>query len=346
MSNRYHLGLDIGSISLNTVLLDDSLEVIFDDYTRTRGRPYEVTLEVLKRLLKEYDPNQIATVSVTGIGGKGMAELLGGYFVNEVIAQTRATSLFVPQARTIIDMGGEDSKLILTTSEDGGPLTIADFAMNSMCAAGTGSFLDQQAHRLGYSIEDFGKEALRSETPPRLAGRCSVFAKTDMIHLQQGATPDFEIIAGLCYALVRNLRSNLAKGKKISPPVSFQGGVAANYGVRKAFREIMELDEKVFIIPKHFYSMGAIGSALCTIDRLRDNPELVNGFSGLEKLEDHIHQQKPETGFLKPLKKPETEPTTEYRSLENLALGEKVDVYLGIDVGSISTNVVYRCRVH
>ncbi|MBW2324843.1 MAG: hypothetical protein JRF41_15300, partial [Deltaproteobacteria bacterium] len=97
------------------------------------------------------------------------------------------------------------------------------------------------------------------------------------------STPDFEIIAGLCYALVRNLRSNLAKGKKISPPVSFQGGVAANYGVRKGFREIMELDEKVFIIPKHFYSMGAIGSALCTIDRLRDNPELVNGFSGLEK---------------------------------------------------------------
>ncbi|MBW2087043.1 MAG: CoA activase, partial [Deltaproteobacteria bacterium] len=279
MSKRCHLGLDIGSISLNTVLLDDNMEVIFEDYTRIHGRPYEVTLEVLGRLLGEYDQDQIATVSITGTGGKSLADLLGGSFVNEVIAQTRATSHFVPQARTIIDMGGEDSKLILVTSEDGGGLTIADFAMNSMCAAGTGSFLDQQAHRLGYAIEDFGKEALRSETPPRLAGRCSVFAKTDMIHLQQAATPDFEIIAGLCYALARNLRSNLAKGKKIMPPVSFQGGVAANDGVHKALREVMDLSEKEFIIPKYFYSMGAIGAALCTTDQLKEHSEAANGFA-------------------------------------------------------------------
>ena len=126
--------------------------------------------------------------------------------------QTRATSKYAPRTRTIIDMGGEDSKLILVTGESQGNLTIADFAMNTMCAAGTGSFLDQQAHRLGYTIEQFGREALKSTVPPRLAGRCSVFAKSDMIHLQQGATPDYEIMAGLCYAMVRNLKSNIAKG--------------------------------------------------------------------------------------------------------------------------------------
>ena len=167
-------------------------------------------------------------------GGKKLAGILGGTFVNEVIAQARGTFHFNPETRAIIDMGGEDAKLIMVTDEEG-HLVIQDFAMNTMCAAGTGSFLDQQAHRLGYSIEEFSQQSLKSTTPPRIAGRCSVFAKTDMIHLQQGATPDYEIIYGLCLAMARNLKSNIAKGKTLTPPVAFQGGVAANLGVRRAF---------------------------------------------------------------------------------------------------------------
>jgi len=169
------------------------------------------------------------------LGGKVLAEVLSGPFINEVIAQARGTYHFCPQARSIIDMGGEDAKLIMVGQENG-ELVIRDFAMNTMCAAGTGSFLDQQAHRLGYTIEEFSQLALKSTTPPRIAGRCSVFAKTDMIHLQQGATPDYEIIYGLCLAMARNLKSNIAKGKNLEPPVVFQGGVAHNLGVRKAFR--------------------------------------------------------------------------------------------------------------
>jgi len=340
MSARYHLGLDVGSISLNTVLLDDNRNLIFEDYARTHGRPFDTALRVLGGLLETYDAGQIATVSTTGSGGKTLAGLLEGVFINEIIAQTRATSLFVPQARTIIDMGGEDSTLILASSEDGGPLTIADFAMNSMCAAGTGSFLDQQASRLGYTIEEFGQEALRSTTPPRLAGRCSVFAKTDMIHLQQGATPDFEIIAGLCYALIRNLRSNLAKGKRILPPVSFQGGVAANEGVRRALVEVLELGDGELVVPEHFYSMGAIGAALATLDRPAEDLKAARGFSGLDRLRQYVAYERPEPSRLKPLVKAASSPKTDYRSLEDLPHGQKLDVYLGVDVGSISTNVV------
>lgn len=340
MSNRFHMGLDVGSISLNTVLLDEELKVVFDDYTRIRGRPFEVALEVLERLLSQYDTGQIATVSVTGTGGKTMADLLGGVFINEVIAQTRAASHFVPQTRTIIDMGGEDSKLILVDSENNGPLIIADFAMNSICAAGTGSFLDQQAHRLGYSIEEFGHEALRSTTPPRLAGRCSVFAKTDMIHLQQEATPDFEIIAGLCWAMARNLKSNLAKGKKIVPPVSFHGGVAANQGVCKAFRDVLDLGEGQLIIPEYFASMGAIGASLSRLDQIGDRVDDLTPFTGLDRLENYVLHERPESSRLEPLSRAETEPSTNFRSLHDLAPGEKVDAYLGVDVGSISTNIV------
>ena len=340
MSERFHLGLDVGSVSLNTVLLKDDHELVFEDYTRTKGQPYDVALQVLGRLMAEFDPEKIATVSVTGTGGKLMAELLGGTFVNEIIAQTRATSEYVPQAKAIIDMGGEDSKLILTSREGQGHLAIADFAMNTMCAAGTGSFLDQQAHRLGYSIEDFGREALKSTVPPRLAGRCSVFAKSDMIHLQQGATPDYEIMAGLCHAMVRNLKSNIAKGKKIVPPLSFQGGVAANLGVRKAIQEIMELTDDEFIVPEHFLSMGAIGAALHTMGQLEAGAVQPTGFKGLDRMHHYLEHEKPVAKRLDRLEPPQSEPSTAYRSLDDLAPGEQVDVYLGIDVGSISTNVV------
>ncbi|MDY6850921.1 MAG: acyl-CoA dehydratase activase, partial [Thermodesulfobacteriota bacterium] len=340
MSNNYHMGLDVGSISLNTVLLDNNGEVVFEDYTRIKGQPYEVALNILERLQSEFDMKKTATVSVTGTGGKLMAELLGGTFVNEIIAQARGTSKYAPKVWTIIDMGGEDSKIILVNPEGGGNLTISDFAMNTMCAAGTGSFLDQQAHRLGYSIEDFGQEALRSEVPPRMAGRCSVFAKSDMIHLQQGATPDFEIIAGLCYAMIRNLKSNIAKGKNIKPPVSFQGGVAANLGVRKAIMEIMELGENALIIPEHFLSLGAIGAALNTMDQLKEGAVETGGFQGLDKMKHYLTHEKPESERLEQLSPPESEPSTAYRSLEDLKPGEKAEVYLGIDVGSISTNVV------
>ena len=340
MSDRYYLGLDIGSISLNTILLDDNEEVVFEEYTRTKGQPYETAVQVLEELTAEFGPESIATVATTGIGGKLLAELLGGHFVNEIIAQTRATSKYVPQANTIIDMGGEDSKLILTTREQNGHLTISDFAMNTMCAAGTGSFLDQQAHRLGYTIEQFGQEALRSEVPPRLAGRCSVFAKSDMIHLQQGATPDYEIMAGLCYAMIRNLKSNIAKGKKIIPPLSFQGGVAANHGVRKALLDVMELPDDQLVIPEYFLSMGAIGAVLNVLDQVKTGSIKPKTFKGLERVKNYLAYEKPQTKRLDSLEEAETRPSTEYRQLDDLAPGEKVDAYLGIDVGSISTNVV------
>ncbi|MEW6266341.1 MAG: acyl-CoA dehydratase activase [Thermodesulfobacteriota bacterium] len=340
MSERYHLGLDVGSISLKTVLLADDRGIVFEDYTRTRGQPYDTALEVLGRLIEAYPREKIATVSVTGMGGKLLADLLGGVFVNEVIAQTRATSEYAPQARSIIDMGGEDSKLILVHREGEGHLSISDFAMNSMCAAGTGSFLDQQAHRLGYTIERFGREALRSSVPPRIAGRCSVFAKSDMIHLQQGATPDYEIIAGLCHAMIRNLKSNIAKGKKITPPVSFQGGVAANQGVRKALVEVMELGPGELVVPEHFFTMGAIGAAMHALDQFEAGKAEAGGLAGLDRLRHYLDHEKPAAKRFNPLPAPSCRPNPVHRSLDGLDPEEKLEVYLGIDVGSISTNVV------
>jgi len=145
--------------------------------------------------------------------------------------------------------------------------------MNTLCAAGTGSFLDQQASRLGFTIEEFGQLALKSMNPPRIAGRCSVFAKSDMIHLQQIATPDYDIVAGLCFALARNFKSNIGKGKNFTKPISFQGGVAANVGMRKAFMEVLDVSHEELIIPTYFASMGAIGAVLVAQETLGPEPD-------------------------------------------------------------------------
>ena len=129
-----------------------------------------------------------------------------------------------PDARTIIEMGGEDAKVItLARDAVSQGVRIEDFSMNAACAAGTGSFLDQQASRLHLTIEEFSAIALKSRTPPRVAGRCSVFAKSDMIHLQQSATPDYDIVAGLCFAMARNFKATVGKGKEV-PHAAFVSG--------------------------------------------------------------------------------------------------------------------------
>jgi len=335
MEQHLYLGMDIGSVSINTVVTTPPGEVLWEDYRRTRGEPLPTALQVLTEIMAAFPSEEFRLAAFTGIGGKLLADKLGGVFVNEVIAQARGAFRFHPEARTIIDMGGEDAKLILITRDAGDHLVIRDFAMNSMCAAGTGSFLDQQAHRLGYSIEEFSHLALKSTTPPRVAGRCSVFAKTDMIHLQQGATPDYEIIAGLCQAMVRNLKSNIAKGKVMERPVVFQGGVAHNLGVRQAFYQVFGLSEGELIIPPHFCSLGALGA----VEVVKEAPPAAFRLDPAP-LQSHLTQAAAEIRHLPRLVEPSHPATPDHYHIQGLAPGETTEGYLGIDVGSISTNVV------
>ena len=195
---EYYLGIDVGSVSINTVVLNKHRDILEEHYTRTHGQPLSTAYGVLQEVLSNIPSSKIGGISLTGSGGKLLAELLGAPFENEIIAQSKSIEHLYPQVKTIIEIGGEDSKLIeLECDEQSGKIKISDFTMNSICAAGTGSFLDQQAHRLGLTVEEFSRLALQSKNPPRIAGRCSVFAKTDMIHLQQVATPDYDIVAGL-----------------------------------------------------------------------------------------------------------------------------------------------------
>lgn len=252
-----YLGVDVGSVSTNLVVIDEDCHVLVDIYLRTAGQPIKVVQEGMRQVAEAVKGKDI---EICGVGTTGSARTLTGVIVgadtvkNEITAHAVAASHLVPDVQTVLEIGGQDSKIILL--RDG---IVVDFAMNTVCAAGTGSFLDHQAARLNIPIEEFGGLALQSTSPVRIAGRCSVFAESDMIHKQQMGHPTSDIIAGLCDALVRNYLNNVGKGKEILAPVVFQGGVAANVGIRAAFEK--ELGLEIFI-PEYFGVMGAIGAAL------------------------------------------------------------------------------------
>jgi predicted CoA-substrate-specific enzyme activase len=333
---KFYLGLDIGSVSLNTVLLDENYNVLEDYYDYVHGKPFNVLKERLTSVLRSHPSENIAGIAITGTGGKLASELIGGIFVNEIIAQATSSGRIYPEAQTVIEIGGEDSKLILLEKDpSNGHSRLVDFEMNSICAAGTGSFLDQQARRIGVPIEkEFGEMSLKSVDPPRIAGRCSVFAKSDMIHHQQLATPLHDIVAGLCFALARNFRSNVARSKEIKKPVIFSGGVAANTGMIRAFREVLSLNEDELIIPEHHASMGAIGAVMYS----HSNNLGMNHFQGMNKLEEYLSEDSTSFNSLPPLQESEAIYNKDVHFQKKGS--EKIPVYLGVDVGSLSTNVV------
>ncbi len=253
---KFYLGIDVGSVSINLVLIDEQQRVLEKLYLRTEGKPIPILKRAMEDISKGYgEGDYIAGVGVTGSGRDLAAVMVGADIIkNEITAHGVAVLTSVPDARTVIEIGGQDSKIIIIRNG-----VVSDFAMNTVCAAGTGSFLDRQAARLNIPIEEFGKIALRSKTPVRIAGRCAVFAESDMVHKQQMGCPPEDIVRGLCEALVRNYLSNVGKGKEILPGIVFQGGVAANQGIQAAFEDALGYE---VIIPEHYDVMGAIGVAI------------------------------------------------------------------------------------
>jgi predicted CoA-substrate-specific enzyme activase len=256
MKNKAYLGIDVGSISTNIVVLDSDFNVLQSTYARAEGRPIasiQSALKDLAKMLREYF--YVAGVCTTGSARKIIGAVVQADIVkNEITAHARAAIHLHPDVQTILEIGGQDSKITLV--KDG---IILDFAMNLVCAAGTGSFLDSQAKRLNISIEQMSDDAILSRNPTNIAGRCTVFAESDMIHKQQMGHNQKDIIMGLCLAMVRNYLSNVCRGKEINEPIVFQGGVSANKGIYLALKELLG---KNIIIPRYHMVMGAYGAAL------------------------------------------------------------------------------------
>lgn len=260
MSLTVYLGIDVGSVTTKLAVIDETGKYVDSVMLKTAGTPVAAVQNGMRMLYEK----RITDYEVKGVGTTGSGRSLAGSLVgadvvkNEITAHAVAASVNVPGVQTILEIGGQDSKIIIL--RDG---IVTDFAMNTVCAAGTGSFLDHQAQRLGVPIQDFGSTALRSTNPARIAGRCGVFAESDLIHKQQLGYPVEDLLYGLCQALVRNYLSNLALGKELLPVFSFQGGVASNTGMVKAFEEALNAQ---VIVPEHHQTMGAIGAAMLALE--------------------------------------------------------------------------------
>ncbi len=253
---KCYLGVDIGSISTKGVIIDDDNNILASSYIPTEGSPVTAVKKLIKILKDKMDDKYI----IKGIGTTGSARKLIGLLLdativkNEIMAHAIGTLSLYPDTKTILEIGGQDSKIILIQNG-----IITDYAMNTLCAAGTGSFLSSQAKRLGVDIKEFGKYALKSDNPVKIAARCTVFAESDLIHKAQAGYKKEDIISGLCKSIVLNYLNNVGKGKKIKEPIVFQGGVSKNEGVVKYFNEVLNTN---VIVDDNSHLMGALGIAI------------------------------------------------------------------------------------
>ena len=253
---KCYLGVDIGSISTKGVVIDDDNNIIASEYLWTEGNP----VGAVKRLVSILKKQVGSDYALKGIGTTGSARKLIGLMLgtkavkNEITAHAVGTTSLYPSVRTILEIGGQDSKIILLNQG-----IITDYAMNTLCAAGTGAFLSSQAKRIGVDINEFGILALESNNPVKIAARCTVFAESDLIHKAQSGYEIKDIVAGLCKSIVLNYLNNVGKGKKIKAPIIFQGGVSKNKGAVKYFKAVLGED---IIVDENSHLMGALGIAI------------------------------------------------------------------------------------
>ena len=276
MDNKYYIGIDIGSISTKGVVIDKDNNIIASKYIWTEGSPINATKQVvssLKNILGEKGINP----DIYGVGTTGSARNLVGTILNanlvknEITAHAIGTLSRYPDARTILEIGGQDSKLIIIKNG-----VVIDYCMNTLCAAGTGAFLSSQAKRLGIKIDDLGKIAIMSKNPTKIAARCTVFAESDLVHKAQIGHSKEDIVAGICRAVVNNFLNNLAKGKKIEDKVIFQGGVSKNIGVVDAFKKTLN---KEIYVDEDSHLMGALGVAILSKNVNKNSAKLDFNFN-------------------------------------------------------------------
>ncbi|MFP4521992.1 MAG: acyl-CoA dehydratase activase [Fibrobacterota bacterium] len=331
---KYLAGADIGTVAVKLVLLNiEDGKVEYSAYMRSFGKPLETLINMLRKAYGEFPEKYIHSISFTGSGGKLAAGIAGGKVYNEVIAVSESVKKYLPGIKSIIEIGGQSSKYLRFSGNPDNALT--DLSMNNLCAAGTGSFLDQQSSRMGIRIEkEFAELAALSKHPPSIAGRCSVFAKSDMIHLQGIGTPDYDILAGLAMAVARSYRNTMIKSGKIETPCAFIGGVSFNTAVLSSLYKILEAKSgpEGLFVPKYNAWTAACGAALLS---LQEEPA---PFPGLGALIDYTRSGKsPSESRLGSLG---TGFEQKYRTPVTLVSPDKcTDVYIGIDIGSLSTNI-------
>ena len=334
MKKILHVGLDIGSTTVKIVILNNKLELIYSNYERHFSDTKTTLYNVLQKLLKDY-PNSTFTMSLTGSGALDISKVLNVNFIQEVIACKSAVEKMIPQTDVVIELGGEDAKIIYFDK-------FIEQRMNGTCAGGTGAFLDQMASLLNTDTQGLNELAKTYETIYPIASRCGVFAKTDIQPLLNEGARKEDIAASIFQAVVNQTISGLACGRPIKGKVAFLGG-PLNYlsELRKRFIETLHLTDDKIIIPENAHLLVATGAALASLetDSFTSN-ELK------EKLKEFKTAKYSEGKTLEPLFKTEAD----YEEFKQRHDKDKVkrndlktysgDAFLGIDAGSTTTKLV------
>jgi len=341
-SDTYYVGIDAGSVSLNAIVINQDKKIIYEaPYKRHMGKVAEEALDLIQDLQERLGQENILAFAFTGNHGQKINERLGGFYEFETISQVLGSLLLKPDARTIISMGGQDTALFQIHHDSRG-WELEYFNTNGPCASGTGSFIDQQAQRLATSIyssekdsasnqidrilADFITLGLQSAKPANVACRCTVFTKSDMIHLQNKGERLRDIIYGLHVGNARNYMSTIVSNRTLENPILFIGGLSLNELQVRAFRAYFP----ELLVPPHNTSVGALGVALHALElgiKNRLNLEALGSgeTADQEKLPIAPKLEIKETRF------------PEDNDLPRVGFSRKVSVYLGIDIGSTTT---------
>jgi predicted CoA-substrate-specific enzyme activase len=359
-SKNYSVGIDIGSVSLNCIVIDKNREIVFESpYKRHFGKIDEEIQSLVEELFQKFDETQVQSISFTGSHGKKFAERLGVFYEFETISQVLGALHLIPHAKSLICMGGQDTAL-LQIHHDGDKWELESFNANGPCASGTGSFIDQQAERLATALYEKNKETsqnhidrilndfirlgLNSQKPANVACRCTVFTKSDMIHLQNKGEKIEDIIYGLHVGNARNYVSTIVSNQKLEDPIVFVGGLSKNELQVKAFKAYYP----DLIVPPHNTSTGALGVALKALELKRED---TFDLGDLKKanLRGDIAVPKAPRLVLKKTKLPDPQPS------RRKFLAIRTRAFLGIDIGSTTTkyalidenhNLIQKSYVH
>ena len=286
------LGIDVGSTSINLVLLNQKQQVIYYSYVKTLGRPLDIVRAELEKLHAAVSGSKSCRICVTGSGREYIGKEIGADLVmNEITAQTQGALISNPDTDTVFEIGGQDSKYM--SCRDG---KMTDFEMNKVCAAGTGAFLEEQIAKLGIGMDEFTQYALRAEHPCRLGNRCTVFIEGSVNQTLASGHSLEDVCAGLAYAIASNYLFRVVNRKPIGKNIAIQGGIAYNRAVVCAFRAITGKEVRV---SPYFSVTGAMGAASLLMHRSR----LVFD-AEKNRMLNRVLLEKSEESYLRDYKKP------------------------------------------
>ena len=332
--NILHVGLDVGSTTVKIVVMNENKETIYKDYRRHFSDTKNTVCDVLNELNEKY-PNSKFTLALTGSGAMSAAKFLGVSFIQEVVSCKRAVEKYIPQTDVVIELGGEDAKIIYFDKS-------IEQRMNGTCAGGTGAFIDQMASLLHTDTAGLNELAKNHKTIYPIASRCGVFAKTDVQPLINEGAAKEDIAASIFQAVVNQTISGLACGRPIRGKVAFLGGPLTYLSeLRNRFIETLKLKDDEIIIPKEAHLLVATGAALDSLDEEPfSNEELATKIENLKVSKDTT------TSPIEPLFKDYNE-YEEFRKRHSKASVQKAklqdyngDCFIGIDAGSTTTKIV------